>query len=36
MIAPITTVSTSSTSTAGSSHRRTRFTLTAYKPRRER
>src|SRR5579863_4778457 len=32
MTVPITTMSTSSTSTAGSSHRGTRFTLTAYKP----
>ena len=31
MIDPITTVSTKSTSTAGSSHRGTRFTMTAYK-----
>jgi len=32
MIEPITTVSTKSTSTAGSSHRGSRFTMTAYKP----
>jgi hypothetical protein len=31
MIVPITTSSTSSASTAGSSHRGTRFTTTAYK-----
>jgi hypothetical protein len=31
MTDPITTASTSSASTAGSSHRGTRFTMTAYK-----
>jgi hypothetical protein len=32
MIEPISTVSTRSTSTAGSSHRGSQFTQTAYKP----